>query len=497
MRIRRQLAELPDPRGRLARFLPGLARRLPTSLATLRRLSDFLARDSHVQGVLFTVPPLMAGWARARGLRDVLVRLREAGKDVAVFLPEGASHKELYVASAATRILAPPQAPLIVLGLAVQSNYLKPLLDKLGLRVERFARAEYKTAAESLTRESMSEGQREQLEALLAEFESELRAGLEERADLDALYALGFVRGDDAKGQGVLDHVAYEDQLAAVLNPDAKKPRLLRADRYYGYYTRRFFRPLLRKPCLGVVSVQGAIMPGPKADRVIAALRIARQDKRIKGVLLHVDSPGGAATTSDLIHREVVRLKEAKPVVAYFGDVAASGGYYVAAPATSIIAQPTTITGSIGVVSARFEASELLAKIGIRSETIKTGPHADMLSPTRPLGDDERTILEREMESHYRTFVGLVAEGRGQSFDSIEAIARGRVWSGRDAHQRGLVDQLGDMQVAITALREAAGVGELEAVPVRVRRTDVPAEPSVPSPQAMIAYLEPTIPRIR
>ena len=506
VRVRSQVVEMPDPRSRLARFLPSLARRMPTSLHVLRKLARFVERDPRVRGVLVTLPPLAIGWGRARGLRDVLVRLRAGGKQVAVYLPEGATHKELYVASAADRILAPPQASIIALGLSVQATYFKPLLDKLGIRVERFARAEYKTAAESLTRETMSDAQREQVEALLKGFESELRGGLAARTDLERLYARGFMRGEDARALGVLDAVAYEDQLAAELMPDAPKPRLLRADRYFAYRSNRFFRPLWRKSSLGVVSVRGAIMPGPRSERVIAALRIARRDKRIKGVLLHVDSPGGSAATSDSIHREVVRLKEAKPVVAFFGDVAASGGYYVAAPATTIVAQPTTITGSIGVVSARFEASTLLEKVGVRSETLRTAPHADMLSPTRAMSEAERAILEREMESHYGDFVALVAEGRGRDVEAIEAVARGRVWSGTDALAHGLVDELGDLGTAEGILARAAGVEGLELVPIEPRRLDVPAEPSSAPARALlemlardlvIAYYEPAIPRIR
>lgn len=505
VRIRRQVVELSDPRrARLARFLPSLGRRLPTSLQTLRTLARYVGDDPRVEGVVFTLPPLAVGWGRARGLRDVLVSIRASGKKVAVFLPEGAAHKELYVASAADSILAPPQAPIVALGLSVQATYLKPLLEKLGIRVERFARAEYKTAAESLTRESMSEGQREQLEVLLATFEDELRSGLDGRAELDRLYERGFLRGDEAKAQGVLDAIAYEDQLAAWLQPDASKPRLLRADRYYAHRASRFFRPVLRKPSLGVIAIEGAIMPGPKTDRVVAALRVARADRRVKGVLLHVDSPGGSATTSDLIHREVVRLAEAKPVVAFFGDVAASGGYYVAVPARSIVAQHTTITGSIGVVSARFDASGLLEKLGVRSETLRTAAHADMLSPTRELSDDERAILEREMDAHYRSFVALVAEGRGRAPEAIEAVAKGRVWSGRDAVTHGLVDRLGDMSVAIDLLREAVGAS-LDPVPITPKRLDVAPEPSTEARawldllrrDLVIAYFEPEIPTIR
>jgi protease-4 len=171
-------------------------------------------------------------------------------------------------------------------------------------------------------------------------------------------------------------------------------------------------------------------------------------------VLLWVDSPGGSAEASDLIHREVVRVKEKKPVVAYFGEIAASGGYYVAAHANAIVAQPLGLTGSIGVVSARLLASELLDRVGVRTEVLRTGPHADFYSPHRPLSDEERAIMNRELDAFYDSFVALVADGRGRPVDDIEPLARGRVWLAADAHRHGLVDELGGMDAAMERLKE-------------------------------------------
>jgi len=204
--------------------------------------------------------------------------------------------------------------------------------------------------------------------------------------------------------------------------------------------------------------------------------------------VLHVDSPGGSALASDRIHREVLRLSEKKPVVACFGDVAASGGYYVAAPAHAIVAQPVTITGSIGVVTAKVVASELLDAIGVRTETLRTAPHADMFSASRELTDEEHDIIDRETAGFYRVFVDVVAEGRGRSAEEIDGLARGRVWSGADAYARGLVDRLGGLGDALDEVRRRTGLPEriarrLEPRRVRPRSLEVPA----PEPPAAAA----------
>ena len=233
--------------------------------------------------------------------------------------------------------------------------------------------------------------------------------------------------------------------------------------------------------------------------KAIAALRQARRDKRVRGVLLHIDSPGGSATVSDSIHREVIRLKEKKPVVAWFGEIAASGGYYVGVAADAIVAQPATITGSIGVIAARLVAEDLLQGLGIRSQVIRLAPHADMLSPSRAPTDAERAILDREVDAFYRNFIALVAAGRGMTEAQVEEVAQGRVWSGRDAHRVGLVDRLGGFDVALAELQKRVGEGELELERIEPRRIDIPpaepfhqplVDPRADPPLALLAALE-------
>jgi len=469
VKLRPSIVELSRPLTRLARYLPWLAERAPTSLVTLRRFAKHVARDSALRGVVFELPPLAAGWATATGLREVLTGLRAAGKQVVVYLPQGGGHKEMYVAAAADRVVLPPQASITLTGLAAETQYFKPLLDRLGVSVEVHARAEYKTAVEPFARDTMSEPQREQTTALLATIDRHLRAALASRPRIGedavaALFEQGMFTGQRAIDAGLADALAYEDELPDLLREgEAPAPRLESAAHYFRWREARLFVRVLPRPYIAVVEVHGAIgvggdggpfgSRGAALEPLVATLRAVRSDRRAVGVMLHIDSPGGSALVSDLVHREVVRLAEKKPVVACFANVAASGGYYVAAPAHAIVAEPVTVTGSIGVISAKLAATGLLEKLHIRTETIRTAPHADMFSVTRALDAEEHAILERETEQFYRGFVDIVAAGRKRPTAEIEPLARGRVWSGDDAAARGLVDKLGGFEVALAEIR--------------------------------------------
>ncbi|NOQ83103.1 MAG: signal peptide peptidase SppA [Myxococcales bacterium] len=460
VRLKPRLVEARQPLPWLRRLLDAGSLRRTSSLAAVRRLADYAISDSRIDGVAFVLPPLQAGWSVCVGLREQILRLRDEGKSTAVHLPRGGGHRELYVASAAERIYVAPQATVTLLGLSAESHYIKPLLDRIGVEVEPFARKEYKTAAERLSRDSMSEQQREQIQALIDGHTAALLDALSQRIGTTpeqtrALFEVGVFRGQQAIDARLADALAYEDELPDKLGVDQKK--IIEADRYLDFKEAKLFRPWRRRPYIAVVAIKGAISesgaPSGRRASIVAALRHARRDRRALGVLLWVDSPGGSAEASDLIHREVVRVKEKKPVVAYFGEVAASGGYYVAAHANAIVAQPLGITGSIGVVSARLMASQLLDRVGIRTEVLRTGPHADLFSPHRPLTDAERALMNRELDAFYDSFVALVADGRGRPVEDIEPLARGRVWLAADAHRHGLVDKLGGMDTALECLK--------------------------------------------
>ena len=508
------IVELPPARAWLMRFLPGAAATLPTPLVVLRRLAKHAIADRQLEGVVFEIPHLATGWSTAQGLRDVIDSLRQGGKKVVAYLPQGGGNVEAWIASAADEIYLSPQATLMLLGLSLKARYLKPLLDKLGIGFEAFARGEYKTAAESVVRDSMSDAQREQLSALLATLDGALRRGLERRPRLDAskvdaLFEAGMIRGQEAVDMGFADGLAYEDELARVVGTSSGKrerpAKMVRAPRYFAFHEKRFFRRVLPAPYVAIVEVDGAISERPGKggiQPVVAALRAARADRRALGVVLHVQSPGGSALASDLVYREVQRLRERKPVVACFGDVAASGGYYIAMATDTIVAQPTTITGSIGVVAARMVAHELLETVGVKTETLRAAPHADMFSPSRDLTDEERAILDRELDGFYGEFVELVAKGRGKTPEEIDAVARGRVWSGADAKERGLVDTLGGLDVAVDAVLDRARVPSairrfLEPKAVRPRKLEMaPPEPPAKAAQLFARLAAAVGPRV-
>ena len=537
VRLKPRLVEARQPLPWLRRILEADSLRRTSSLAAVRRLADCAIRDSKVEGVAFVIPPLQAGWSVSAGLREQILRLRDEGKKTTVLLPRGAGHRELYVASAADRLYLGPQSTITLLGLSAQSHYLKPMLDKLGVEVEPFARKEYKTAVERVSRDAMSEPQREQVQALLDGHTVALLDALSQRlgtppAEVRALFETGVFRAQEAVDANLADGLAYEDELPdrLALHPKDASPQrdarragppsrstasgaegglgegeraggrhkklTVEASRYLRFKEAKLFRPLRRPTYIAVVPIRGAISesgaPQGRRSSIVAALRHARQDRRALGVLLWIDSPGGSAEASDLIHREVVRVKEKKPVVAYFGEVAASGGYYVAAHANAIVAQPLGLTGSIGVVSARLLAAQLLDRLGVRTEVLRTGPHADFFSPHRPLSEEERAIMNRELDAFYDSFVALVADGRGRPVEEIEPLARGRVWLAADAHRHGLVDELGGMDAAMDRLR--SNIEAPERVRARLRPMVVSTyRLEAPPPAAQIRLQNPVL----
>jgi protease-4 len=286
--------------------------------------------------------------------------------------------------------------------------------------------------------------------------------------------------------QGIVDDVMYAEDLLRELGPKGEEAPTLSVGRYLRRH-RALFRPLFRPRRIAVVEVRGAIvsdqptewLPMAVESHVCDALRAAREAPWVRGVVVFVDSRGGSASASERMLHEVRRLAKDKPVIACLGDTAASGGYMVAVGTHAIVSQPTTVTGSIGVVSARVVASKLLERVGIRVETIKRGAHADMMSATRALDAGERASLDRVMGTIYRGFVQAVATGRGREPEEIEPLASGRVWSGKDALERGLVDRLGGFETALEEVRKRIGPGAETMVPVLIAPRKVPSLPTM------------------
>lgn len=487
----------------------------PLALGDLTRLVRDVTNDPRARGLLLTLRSFRGGMASASSLHAVLAKIAAAGKELVVHLPLGGDTKEIYLASAGTRVFVGPQAILAPLGFAASVRYVRRALDRAGIEPEVFARGRFKSAGEQLVRESMSDAQREQLGALLDVFYAAFVEAVAKGRKLDPERVKAIVDGapylaGDAVAAGLVDGAAYEDEIPGLLAKGDARPAIVEASRYLRAMRATELRPLRARPALGVIRVHGPIasqsqvvQAGATDERIIAAVRAARKDPRIAAVVLHVDSPGGSALASDRMHHELEQLAAEKPLVAYFGDVAASGGYYVAAPAHAIVAQPTTITGSIGVVAARVVVEPLLARLGVTTEVLKRGAHADSHEATRHLSDEEKASFERELEGMYRAFVGIVARGRKRSVEEIERLAQGRVWSGLDGMREGLVDTLGGFDVACERARELARARlgdrakELEPLVVRGGRHPIPPlDPPARVVSAALGLLERAVPQL-
>jgi protease-4 len=439
------------------------------SLEEIAETLSVLSRAEWLQGVAFRIDGLVVDAATAYGLHRAIAGLRQAGKKTLAYL----SRIDLtaqYVASAAEQIVCPESADLFLHGLGISMTFYRDALARFGVRFEKLAIDEYKNAFDTLIRQEMSPAQREQLEALLASFEShyfqEIAAGRGiSSADVHKAMDAGITSAAQAKEHKLVDRIAYEDEIFG-------KPHRPLDD------ARRFMRVPLSPPGskrIAVVSLVGPIVSGRSrgtpvpvppfgggvagSDSLVWALRAAGADAKTAAVVFHVDSGGGSALASDVIWREVKRLRERKPVIGVMGAVAASGGYYVLADATRIVAAPTTITGSIGVLTGKPVLNELFEKYGLSAQQIRRGRFALLYHPVKPWDDDARALVSRHNAEVYERFLLRVAEGRKKTRDEVHALARGRVYSGTDAKAVGLVDELGDVRRAIELAREVSGAG--------------------------------------
>lgn len=453
LRLGGSLEELPAERTRLSRVLQGWRKR-PRSVLGVRRLVDRARTDPVLLGLLLELEHVEGSHATLSSLADELARLREAGKTIVCFLPLGADQKTLYLASVADRVLTMPHASFSALGPLAARTYLGPLLARLGLDVFVTAEGRYKTAAEPLVSATMSEPERAQLEAIVGTLLDDWTTRMASRAQLGRdgagrLLEAGVFAAREAEALKLSDASCYDDELPRELGLKPRE-RVLDHDAYLARSTPtpRVFVPLRPRAVVALVRLVGPIGArsmgrGIDLHSTTALLRRLADSPRIAGVILHIDSPGGSALISELLHRAICQLDARKPVVAWFGGVAASGGYYLAAAARAIVAQPTTLTGSIGVVSLRPSAERLLARLQVRREVVGLTRHADLHSFARPPSADEQAILRHESQRFYARFLEVVAAGRKRPREEIAELAEGRVWSGRDAHAHGLVDALG------------------------------------------------------
>ncbi len=426
------------------------------------------------------------GWATIEALRDALARAREAGKLITVEAGRF-GNAELYIASVADRVWIRPTGEVAALGVAATLTFGGRLLERLGLRFDVEAAGTYKAFGETFTRAFASPANREATAALVSDLQAELDATVAagRRMTVEAVQA-GLARaplsGEEALEAGFVDAILYRDQVEAQLDElygEAPRvafrrwARITRWRRWVESYIEGRPRVVVLHLVGNVLDGEGAGAPAIASGPVCRALETLRDDDRVVGVVLAIRSPGGSATASDAIWRCVRRLVEKKPVVAAFGDVAASGGYYIGVACNEIFAQRGTITGSIGVVGGKPVIGGLFDKLGVSTETVTERETADMYSLLRPFSPAQRERFRASLDRFYQTFVSRVSAGRRAPFDSVEVHARGRVWTGAAALERGLVDRIGSVEDAVARVRV------LTASPA-VRRMDARILPRVP-----------------
>jgi len=471
------LAELAPPRPPFPRSL------LSRKQRTLRDLgAEFrkVAHDPRVEGVVLHVHDITGPIAQLQSLRDLIGELKEAGKRVVVW-----SHRydmgTYYVASAADQILLQHGGWVAALGHEARFYFLADALERIGVEADFIPISPYKTAADTLTRREMSEEAREMANWLLEDIHRQCLEGIAEGRSITVEAAQALVDGcpyvgPEALSVGAVDGVMGEEELPNHLGANGQPASIAT----YRMAQRRLLgTPVARAGrCVAVLRIAGDIIDGrssvppvrppfrvplalsEKAGdlTVVQQARSLARNKRVGAVVVHVDSGGGSATSSEAMTAALNAVAKKKPLIVSMGNVAGSGGYYVATPGAKIIAQPGTVTGSIGVIMGKLVTTGLFQKLLFRREVLSRGEHASYFSSTRPFTDEERRTLRSAIGVVYEQFLERVASSRNMSREQVDAAGGGRVWTGSQARERGLVDELGGLELAVRRAREAAGL---------------------------------------
>jgi protease-4 len=448
-------------------------------------------QDDRVRALVVKLGGGRIGLARMQDIRGAVTAFRESGK-LAVAWSETFgefTHGNVpyYLATAFDRIYLQPSGSVGLTGVAVEQLFLHDALAKIGVGFQSAKRYEYKSAADNLTERGFTGPAREATERLALSVAEQITAAIAERRgktteDARALLDRGPFLAEDALAEGLVDALGYRDEVYADVRKEAGADAILqyvaRYQRGHALAQRARKLPNPRERFVAVIYASGPIKQGRSnrsplggssmgSDTVAAALRSATSDERVRAVLLRVNSPGGSAVASDTIWREVVRTRAAgKPVVVSMSDVAASGGYYISMAADVIVAQPGTLTGSIGVILGKPVFEEAFGRVGITTDSVSVGTGATMFAPTHPFSEDEWQRINTWLDAIYRDFTEKVASGRRMTVEGVHEVARGRVWTGADAAQNGLVDELGGMSAAADIARRRAGLPA--SAPLRV-----------------------------
>lgn len=451
----------------------------------LNQILEFVEKaknDDKIKGIFLDISSVSAGMATVDEIRNALIDFQSSGKWI-VSYSEGYSQKAYYLASVSDEIYLYPEGDLDFKGLSVNISFLKGMLNKMGIepQIIRGSNNKFKSAVEPFILDGMSQANRAQTEQWLGTIWDNMLAELSVSRSItvDSLQAIAdgyrIRNADDAVTYGLATDTKYYDEVVEILKIKSEREtdedlKLVTFNKYLkspALKKEKDATPEYKKKKIAVIYASGGISSGKSGDDGIGsetfaeAIKEARQDSSVKAIVLRVNSGGGSALASDVIWRETVLAKAAKPFIVSMGDVAASGGYYISADADKIFAMPNTITGSIGVFGMIPNVEGLVTgKMGVTFDGVKTADHADFVEITRPLTDTEFDILQTGVDRIYNEFLDRVSQGRDMTVASIDEIGQGRVWSGTDASQIGLVDEMGGLDDAIAAAAELAGLTE-------------------------------------
>ena len=470
----------------LAQLRPDGGSSLRTLLLGLERAGD----DPRVVGLLARVGQSKIGMAQVQELRDAIRRFRDKGKFALAysetfgeFSPGNSSY---YLATAFEQIWLQPSGDVGLTGVLMEPFFLKNALERLGLKPQMDHRYEYKSAMNMFTENKFTAAHKESLEKIAHGWYMQMVRGIAEgrklqESEVRALFDRGPFLGPEALKEKLVDQLGYRDEFMAKGRERGGDAQLLFLHKYVERTSKAEKQRLKQAPTLALIYGLGGVQRGKGevdplsgsgalgSDTVTAAFRGAVSDPDVKAIVFRIDSPGGSYVASDAVWREVVRARGAgKPVIATMGNVAGSGGYFVAMAADKIVAQPATITGSIGVLGGKFVTTELVDnKLGVTHDRVAFGQHAGMWSTNREFAPDEWVRFQAWLDRVYVDFTNKVAEGRKLPKEKVLQVAKGRIWTGEDAKGIGLVDELGGMDVAVRLARQAAGIADNQPVAIK------------------------------
>ena len=450
---------------------------LDLQMHSLKEVLSIAKSDKDIAGILIRINGSSYGMAQLQEMADAILNFRESGRVVLCYLTN-CSTGDYIVASTCDGILIHPSAEVRLIGLRTERSFYKGTLDMLGIRADLEHIGKYKSASEAFTRKEMSEAQREIQNIILDDLYEQLVGTIAKGRgwtpeDVKQRINEGPYTARQAFAAELVDRLVYEDELIDVVteltddHTDLVSPNEYVESRVYIQNWR------VPQPKIAIIEAKGLMVTGDSfidpltgtqvmgADTIVRAIQEAKDDDSIKAVVLRIDSGGGLVVAADIIWHALVQLTEVKPLVVSMGDVAASGGYYIAAPADVIVAEPGTITGSIGVVSGKYSLKGLYEKLGIQKEILKRGKHADFYTDYSDYPPSEQEIVQKQINEIYDDFISKVALGRSElTTTEVDNLGRGRIWSGKQAKENGLVDELGGLSLALAIAQQYAGLQE-------------------------------------